>query len=80
MGAKNSEFVLEFLRMETISIASRDLGGHDTRKIFFHTDSGEVLLKRISFTLYPNIGFEERKLLELARRKAEESGDVALFD
>jgi chemotaxis protein CheD len=80
MGAKNSEFVLEFLRMETISIASRDLGGHDTRKIFFHTDSGEVLLKRISFTLYPNIGFEERKLLELARRKAEESGEVALFD
>jgi chemotaxis protein CheD len=80
MGAKNSEFVLEFLKMETISIASRDLGGHDTRKIFFHTDSGEVFLKRIPSTRYPNIGLEERRILELARRKAEESGDVALFD
>jgi chemotaxis protein CheD len=80
MGARNSEFVLEFLHMEAIFIVSRDLGGHDTRKIYFHTDSGEVFLKRIPSTRYPNISFEERKLLELARRKAEESGDVALFD
>jgi chemotaxis protein CheD len=79
-GTKNSEFVLEFLLMETISIVSRDLGGHDTRKIYFHTDSGEVFLKRIPFTRYPNINFEERRILELARRKAEKSGDVALFD
>ena len=80
MGARNSEFVLEFLQMETISIVSRDLGGHDARKIHFHTDSGEVFLKRIPPTLYPNIRYEERSLLELARRKAEESGNVVLFD
>ncbi|HIJ76214.1 MAG TPA: chemotaxis protein CheD [Deltaproteobacteria bacterium] len=80
MGSRNSEFVLEFLQMEAISIVSRDLGGHYARKIYFHTDSGEVFLKRIPSTLYPNISLEERKLLELARRKAEESGDIALFD
>ena len=54
-------------------------GGHDTRKIYFHTDSGEVFLKRIPSTRYPNISIEERRLVELARRKAEESGDVDLF-
>jgi chemotaxis protein CheD len=80
MGARNSEFVLEFLQMETISIVSQDLGGCDTRKIYFHTDSGEVLLKRIPLTSCPKIGFAERRLLELARRKAEESADVTLFD
>ncbi|MFZ0942766.1 MAG: chemotaxis protein CheD [Syntrophobacteraceae bacterium] len=80
VGARNSEFVIEFLQMETISIVSRDLGGHDARKIHFHTDSGAVFLKRIPSTLYPNISFEERRILELARRKAEESGDVAMFD
>jgi chemotaxis protein CheD len=58
---------------------SRDLGGHDTRKIYFHTDSGEVFLKRIPSTRYPNISLEERRLVELARMKAEEPGDVALF-
>ncbi len=79
MGARNSEFVLEFLKMETISIVSRDLGGHDTRKIYFHTDSGEVLLKRTPVTSCPKICFAERRLLELARSKAEESADVALF-
>ena len=42
MGTRNPEFVLEFLHTEAISIVSRDLGGHDIRKIYFHTDSGEV--------------------------------------
>jgi chemotaxis protein CheD len=80
MGAKNSEFVLEFLQMEAIPVVSHDLGGHDTRKIYFHTDSGEVFLKRTRPTCYQNAGFEEGTLLELARRKAEESGEIALFD
>jgi chemotaxis protein CheD len=80
MGARNSEFVLEFLQMEAIPVVSRDLGGHDTRNIYFHTDSGEVFLKRTHPTCYKNAGFEERRLLELARRKAEESGEVALFN
>ena len=80
MGAKNSEFVLEFLQMEAIKVVSQDLGGHDARKIYFHTDSGEVLLKRIPFTSCPRIDFSEKRLLELARRKAEESADVDLFD
>jgi chemotaxis protein CheD len=80
MGARNSEFVLEFLQMEAIPIVSQDLGGHDTRKIYFHTDSGEVFLKRTHPNSRQNAGFEERRLLELARRKAEESGDVDLFD
>jgi chemotaxis protein CheD len=80
MGARNSEFVLEFLQMEAIPVVSQDLGGRDTRKIYFHTDSGEVFLKRTHPNSRQNAGFEERRLLELARRKAEESGDVDLFD
>jgi chemotaxis protein CheD len=80
MGTRNSEFVLEFLQMETISVVSRDLGGHDTRRIYFHTDSGEVFLKRIPSTRCSTIGIKERRLLEWVRRKAEDSGDVVLFD
>lgn len=79
IGARNCEFVIEFLQMEAISIISQDVGGHDTRKVFFHTDSGEVFLKRTHPSWWRNIGFEERRLLELARRKAEESGEAALF-
>ena len=79
MGAKNSEFVLEFLKMEAISVASQDLGGFHPRKVYFHTDSGEVFLKRIPLTRLQSISVEERRLMILARRKTEESGDVDLF-
>jgi chemotaxis protein CheD len=79
VGGKNIEFVLDFLQMEAITIVSQDLGGHDTRKIFFHTDTGEVFLKRIPCTHNHRISVEERRLMDLVRRKAEESGDITLF-
>ena len=80
MGSRNSEFVIEFLQMEAISIVGQDVGGHDTRKIYFHTDSGDVFLKRTHPNCCQKAAFKERALLELARSKAEESGEVALFD
>lgn len=78
-GRKNIEFVLEFLKMEAIQLVSNDLGGRKARQIYFHTDTGEVLLKRISRFNTPAVGAEERKVLELARRKAADPGSVTLF-
>ena len=66
--------------MEAISVVSRDLGGYDARRIYFHTDTSDVFLKRIPFTRYPDIDHEERRVLDSLRRKAEEPGDVTLFD
>jgi chemotaxis protein CheD len=78
-GRKNIEFVLEFLEMESIPLVSHDLGGRKARKVHFHTDTGEVLLKRISRRNAPDISAEERKVLELARRKVAGPGSVTLF-
>lgn len=47
VGGKNISFVLDFLENKNIRIIGMDAGGHDSRKIFFHTDTGKVLLKRI---------------------------------
>ena len=80
MGEKNIEFVLEFLRMEAIAVISQDLGGHETRRIYFHTDTGDVLLKRIPSSRHPKVGLAERRHLEWVRRNAEDSGDVTIFD
>jgi chemotaxis protein CheD len=80
MGTKNSEFVLEFLQMEAITVVSQDLGGHDTRKIYFHTDTSDVFLKRIPFARYPNIGREERRVVDSLRKKVEEPADITFFD
>ncbi|MFZ5571185.1 MAG: chemotaxis protein CheD [Thermodesulfobacteriota bacterium] len=54
VGRHLSEFVLGFLAEKKIRIESYDLGGADVRKIYFHTDTGMVLLKRS-----PMQGFEQ---------------------
>lgn len=79
MGAKNAEFVLEFLEIEGFTLASSDLGGCDTRRVYFHTDSGDVFLKRIPRSRYPNIAVQERRLAHRVRKKTHEEGDVTLF-
>ena len=79
MGARNVEFVLEFLKMEGIALASHDLGGCDTRRIYFHTDTGDVYLKRFTHARHPVIARRERDLLERVRKEAEEAGEVILF-
>lgn len=80
MGRKNVEFVLEFLHMETIPITSRDTGGCRARKIYFHTDTGEVLLKRIHPTHHAEVGLRERNFVDrVVRMKAEEPGEITMF-
>jgi chemotaxis protein CheD len=80
MGPKNVEFVLEFLRIESIRVISWDLGGYQARKVIFHTDTGVVFLKRLPSAYYSNIELEERRALELARNKARGSGKVDMFE
>ncbi len=46
----NIRFALEFLKLEHIPILSQDLGGYAARVIYFHTDTGRTLLKRLEKT------------------------------
>lgn len=47
MGMKNVESVVNFLITENIPIKNYNFGGSDSRRIYYHTDSDTVLLKRI---------------------------------
>lgn len=47
MGMRNIEFVVDFLITEKIPIINYNFGGVDSRRIYYHTDTSEVLLKRI---------------------------------
>lgn len=80
VGEKNSEFVIEFLNNEDIKIISKDLGGHDTRRIFFHTDTGDVFLKRTHSKRDANIAIEQQKRLKYIRKEIKKSGEVTLFE
>ena len=61
VGRRNAKFVIDFLDNEGIRIVSCDLGGRESRKIYFHTDTGEVLVKRIRHNCFEKIAREEKK-------------------
>lgn len=79
VGRKNAEFVMEFLETESIRIISGDMGGHESRRLYFHTHTGVVFLKRIPSRYYSNVVSEERRMFRHIRKIAEKPGKVTLF-
>jgi chemotaxis protein CheD len=79
VGKKNAEFVVAFLQMENIRIIGSDLGGHESRTIYFYTDTGEVFLKRGVCASYPKITEREKKLMNKIRKQAEKPASITLF-
>ncbi len=55
IGKQNIEAALEAIEKAGLRVFSRDVGGTEGRKIFFNTETGEVLLKR----LQPNVTLVE---------------------
>lgn len=47
VGSKNVKTAMALIRREGIKLAASDTGGKVGRKILFHTDTGEVFLKRL---------------------------------
>lgn len=78
VGARNIEFVVNFLRAEKIKILGRDFGGHDSRKIFFHIGTGEVFLKRVP-SMKSLVAAEQKKRNRI-QEQLEGPGDITLFD
>ncbi len=79
VGLKNAEFILEFCRIENIRILNQSLGGCESRKIYFHTDTGDVFLKRVGTTMYPELIRRERRDLNRIAGELEKPGSVSLF-
>lgn len=47
VGARNAEWVLEYLKVEGLSPCKTDLGDAYPRKVYYFTESGRVLLKKL---------------------------------
>ncbi len=52
---RNARFILRLMAEERIPVISSDLGGYDARKVWFRTDTADVLLKRVSVTLASSV-------------------------
>jgi chemotaxis protein CheD len=79
VGQKNIAFVREFLRQEGIPLIASDLGGFRGRTILFHSDTGDVYLRRLPKTLYAPLTEAERRFMERSKKEAQEPTDVTLF-
>ncbi len=79
MGRRNIEFVFEFLEVERIRVLAQEVGGHASRVISFHTDTGEVLLKRNYSAHYESIAAEEIAQYHRIRKEAQKPGEISCF-
>jgi len=76
----NSSFILSYLETERIPLLSKDLGGESARTIYFFTDTGQVMLKRLSSGLLSQkIRSKEKSYEQKIARLVEQPADVTLF-
>lgn len=78
IGAKNAAWALDFLEQEGLSPLKADVGDVCPRKVYYFTDSGKVLMKKLDRVVASEIAQEEgqyRKKLQ----QAPVQSDVTLF-
>jgi len=73
IGARNIEFVKEYLDFEAISIVSEDVAGTQGRKVYYIPETGEIFLKRIVSLHNNTIEKREAKYLRKARETKTEA-------
>lgn len=80
IGARNAEWVLHFLKTEGLEPVKSDLGDVFPRKIYYFTDSGRVLMKKIERLKNRTIFERESDYAGKIRLVKQEPGeDVTLF-
>lgn len=77
VGAKNSEFVLSFLREEGIQLVAQDLLGATPRKLHFFPATGKVQMKKLHLQGSDAVQRQEREYLKRLARSA--GGEIEIF-
>jgi len=80
MGMRNIEFVVEFLLIEKIPIVNYNFGGVDSRRIYYHTDTSDVLLKRIKSREVVNEFSHIRQRRKEVEKTIRRSAPTVFFD
>ncbi|MBW2644672.1 MAG: hypothetical protein JRE23_00580 [Deltaproteobacteria bacterium] len=76
----NIQFSKNFLEMEQVPLLSMDVGGSVGRKIFFFTDTGKVLSKKLIGTSKTEVIREELRYKRNLFRKRIEDSNSTIFD
>ncbi len=80
VGARNAEWVLSFLKTEGLVSSKTDLGDVFPRKVYYFTDSGRVLMKKIERVKNETIfNRESEYAAKITSVKQQPEEDVTLF-
>lgn len=78
VGARNAEFVLDYLKTEKIPVVAKDLLDSYPRKVYYFSETGRVLVKKLHRVHNETLFSRERDYKDrLAGAKV--GGDVELF-
>ena len=79
VGQQNTEFVLEYLRTERITVVSKDVLDVCPRKVCFFPVSGRAMVKRLSAARAADVAVQERTVAAPVAAAAGAGGSVELF-
>jgi chemotaxis protein CheD len=78
VGAKNIEFVHEFLENEGYTLAGEDVGGTVARRVMFKPRSGRAFVKRLDGAAIASVAREELFIVN-GRQRPRRGSDIELF-
>ncbi|MDT7041890.1 hypothetical protein [Candidatus Nitronereus thalassa] len=78
VGAKNAAWALEYLEREGMQPIKADVGDVCPRKVYYFTESGRVLLKKLDGIQRQQIVKEEQQYQQIVEKEVS-AGDVTLF-
>jgi len=67
------------IKLEKIKLAGQNTGGSFSRKLFFHTDTNEALLKKTSVIINNELVKEDKSTVTRVKSIADKSGEITLF-
>lgn len=80
VGANNAKWVIGYLKSEGLATVKTDLGDVFPRKVYYFTDSGRVLMKKIEHVKNRTIFEREREYATKIKQKEQQPvEDVTLF-
>ena len=80
VGANNAKWVIGYLKSEGLAAIKTDLGDVFPRKVYYFTDSGRVLMKRIERVKNQTIFERENEYAARIKQREQQSvDDVTLF-
>ena len=79
VGARNTQFALDYLDREGIAVVAKDVGGNHARKVYFFVKTGRVLVKDLR-QLHNDTLLDRERAYAIEIEKKAVSSRVELFE